>query len=831
MSNFPPQLSSGRAIGWHTKQEDAILAMERSKATILAKWGNFHFTSFSDQDEFLDFISECKEEERQFFEVLMAGKPQLMFADLDGAGLSITRVELYEEWEILMKQVFNDTGLTFKPSNVRLLNSTGDKISGHWSYLGLSFKNSEEQKEFWLYVDFIIERDYPKLCFLRKRADEKLELMNVLDIAVYSKNRAMRTIYSHKGGSDRVLKPCKVKSGKILSLKQYNPIDYLIYAPVATEFYDLKIPKFEKLKHKYLTQDDIQKLILQYVPNVEISEVSGRMFKLRNVGTRVCIINGEENLTDNSYVIWRRDGLYFGCHDSGCNGHMKKICELAIEQSAKKYTIDDFRTMASECKTFKDRVKLESLIVDWMNKKYCLVKANKTFIVEEFIDVDEDDKLCKGTKYKDIKSFLTDFSNKILLTKLPPEETEGHKADVKCNVINTPNTWLCHPNRYEVDKIIFDPKMFYDNSPQSKNYYNLFTGFEISKDDVADIQVPDNFEEHPFFAHILKRWCSGDKQVYNVVLNVFAHILQKPWEKLQMSIILKSTMRTGKGIPLQIFKKIIGNQYFFQPSNSNQVLGNFNGQMRNCLVCFMDEMVWGGDKEKAGTIKKLATETVNYINDKFAPIIKVKNIANLFMASNEEWVVPAGATEQRWLVLNVDDELAICSKPLKNKIVKEILDIDIHQLAKFFYDRDLKGWSHRETINTAGLREQKIQSLSYIHRWWLNCLNKRIIPDDVDGICSMVNGNFGCFAEKDIIYKFAEKDIKDKHINETKFWLEMKRVIGDEYKIKRKMVDGTRKYFVNIPSVDVCRKRWGELYNDEDWQWDDDDCADECKES
>ena len=227
--------------------------------------------------------------------------------------------------------------------------------------------------------------------------------------------------------------------------------------------------------------------------------------------------------------------------------------------------------------------------------------------------------------------------------------------------------------------------MFYDNSPQSKNYYNLFTGFEISKDDVKEIQVPDNFEEHPFFAHIFKRWCSGDKQVYNAVLNVFAHILQKPWEKLQISIILKSTMRTGKGIPLQIFKRIIGNQYFFQPSNSNQVLGNFNGQMRNCLVCFMDEMVWGGDKEKAGTIKKLATETVNYINDKFAPIIKVKNIANLFMASNEEWVVPAGATEQRWLVLNVDDELAICSKPMKNKIVKEILDIDIKQLAKFFY--------------------------------------------------------------------------------------------------------------------------------------------------
>ena len=65
--------------------------------------------------------------------------------------------------------------------------------------------------------------------------------MNVLDIGVYSKNRAMRTIYSHKGGSDRVLKPCKIKNGKINYIQQYNPQDYLIFTPDATEFYDLKI--------------------------------------------------------------------------------------------------------------------------------------------------------------------------------------------------------------------------------------------------------------------------------------------------------------------------------------------------------------------------------------------------------------------------------------------------------------------------------------------------------------------------------------------------------------------------------------------------------------
>ena len=818
MTDSPPSKKT-----WFKKQEDAL---EASEGDILVKWGNFHFTTFKDQEDFMEYILECSEDERQFFEVLKADRPQRMFADLDGEGLAITREQLYALWGKLMIRVFDDVGLTFKKKNVRILNSTGDKISAHWSYLGLSFRNSEEQKVFWKYVEHIIEQSYSDLCFLRTRADNKMELMTVLDIAVYSKNRAMRTIYSHKSGSPRVLMPCKIREGEIKEIQYADPLDYLIYEPDATEYYDLKIPKFEKVRNKFLTKDDIHKLILQHVPNTEISEVSGRMFKLKNVGTRVCIINGEENEGDNSYVVWRRDGLYFACHDVGCEGQMKKICELGSPvQVDKTLTIESFRQMASTCITYDRRKEIEEMLVAWMNERFVLVKANKTFIVEEFVDIDEDDNLCKGVKYKDIKSFLTDFSNKVLKTKLPPEEIEENKHDKNLvfNMISPAQLWLSHPLRREVDKIIFDPKMYFDKPAHQHRYYNLFDGFEISKDDVKDVVVPDDIEEHAFFQHILKRWCKGNKQSYNVVLNMFAHILQKPWEKLQISLILKSTMRTGKGIPLQKYKKIIGGKYFFQPSKVEQVLGSFNGQMKNCLVCFMDEMCWGGDKEKAGTIKKLVTESVNYINEKYTPTIRVKNLANQFMASNEDWVVPAGATEQRWVVLNVDDELATCPKPEKKKIIQDILSLDDRIYARFLYDRDISNWNHRETVNTDGLREQKIQSLPAIHKWWLTCLNKCVIPDEEDNIWND-DGNFGTFVDKDLTYARAEKTLRDKHMNETKFWMEMKRIIGQNYKTKRLMKNKIRRHYIYIPSLEICRSRWMELYNDDGWNWENDDC-------
>jgi hypothetical protein len=799
---------------WYKTQAEALKSMTEQQHSILVKKGDYEFGSFGDQEAFIDYIEECKPVDRIFYEVLIANHPQRMFSDIDGEGLSITREEVYQQWEKLMSEVLSICGLAkYNVNKVKLLNSTGDKISGHWSYLpgDRVFRNSSEQKKFWQYVEHVIEDKYFDLCFTKKRADGKTELRTVLDISVYNNNRAMRTIYSHKEGSSRVLMPVRLRNGKLKTLKNVNPQDYLIYVEPysATEFFEPKIPPYTKLKKSYKKQESIEELILKSVPNVEVSELTGRLFKLKTVGTRKCILGGETNETDNCFVIWKRDGLYFGCHDSECEGKLKKIQELAKPMDALPAgaTLVDLRQMALKCKTFEQRRTLIDACVAWFNRTHCLIKANKTFVLEEFKDIDEDDEYTVGIKYKDLKSVVVDFSNKNLTTSLTDAEIEKHKKVLGPNpqTVSTYGEWIKHVNRREVDKIIFDPKIYYNPTPDSKRFYNLFDGFEISRESVKNVQIEDDFEDQAFFDHLLQRWCSGDFKAYNIVLNVFAHILQKPWEKLNISVILRSTERTGKGLPINIFKRIIGSKYFFQPSNPKQVLGDFNSGMKSCLFLFLDEMVWGGDKEKAGTLKKLVTESSNYINEKFAPVIKVKNNSMVFMASNEDWVVPAGATEQRWLVLNVSDELATCPKPQKNKIVSDIRSIDIRMLAKFLYDRDLAGWSHRETVNTQGLRDQKIQSLSAIRRWWLDELHNE-------------NLRFNTWTNKKSLYQSYQEESADKrHMTERKFWIDMKHILGKDFRQKRVMEMGARKLKILLPSIERCRERWRELYNDEGW--------------
>jgi hypothetical protein len=295
-----------------------------------------------------------------------------MFADLDGEGLSVSRVELLDKWEKLMQQVFVDVGMDYKANRVRWLQSSGEKISYHWSY-NESFKNCDDQKLFWKYVEHVIERDYSELCFLRTRADDKMELMTVLDISVYSKERAFRTYNSTKQGCDRVLKPIRFKDGKIKRISNFEPLEYLVYDPEATTFLELEIPVFEKIKNRFLTQDDILKLVYKHVPNTKLYDTVGRMFKLKNDGIRMCIINGEENTTDNSYVIWRRDGLYFGCHDAGCEGCLKAIVKFDSVQQTKQsnsfdftdpYTYQSFQNQFKE-HNFKSYEDLKQTMMAW----------------------------------------------------------------------------------------------------------------------------------------------------------------------------------------------------------------------------------------------------------------------------------------------------------------------------------------------------------------------------------------------------------------------------------------------------------------------------------
>ena len=812
MISSPPKTKK-----WYKKQEDA-LAPENSRGEILVKWGNYHFTTFFAQDEFVEFIEETPENDRHFYEVLSEGRGQRMFADLDGEGLSINSTQLLVSWQELMIKIFAHMRLIYDKQKVRILKSRGEKISFHWSYLE-SFKNSDDQKLFWKYVEHVIENEHPDLCFLRTRADGKMELMNVLDISVYSKNRAFRTYWSTKEGSDRVLEPIKFRNGEFKPIKNFNPFDYLILDVEATTFLNLKIPAFTKLKNKYLTQDDIQKIIKEHVPNTVIGDISGRMFKLKNDGTRTCIINGEENTGDNSYVIWRRSGLYFGCHDSACEGQLKQIAQFDNVCSSKT-NWDSLKKQAKEADTDESVQQATSDVFQYMNSLYTAVlEGSRVIVVYNKKKQDCDTNDITGETENQVIMMTKDSLRDILASKCLT--TGLFDADKKKYVvINAFEVWWRSFWRREREGIIFQPYPEGESPPKSaKNGYNLWDGYAVQRKHCTKVSTA-TLENSPTLQHLFKRWCLGDEKVYKFLMGWIASTIQKPHVKLHSAVVVKGKEGALKGQIMEMIGKIIGEKYFFQPSSSEEILGGYNSSMSGKKIIFLDECVWGGDKAKAGILKKLITEERYTVKTKFLPDYVLKNVMNLIMASNEEWCVPAGTHARRYLVLDLLNELSGIGNKTE-QIIKTIVDEinskdGLLSLAKTLYTWDLSDFNDRRPPQTDGLRTQKIHTFSPCQRFIYNALNEGAIGETP----------FDSYVKKSDLFDAFKNDTRDKHMAQKIFWNNVAEMIGGDFtKTLPRKINGVSMRCIKLPSIEDARNAFRRYIGDDDWAFDEIVCG------
>jgi hypothetical protein len=148
--------------------------------------------------------------------------------------------------------------------------------------------------------------------------------------------------------------------------------------------------------------------------------------------------------------------------------------------------------------------------------------------------------------------------------------------------------------------------------------------------------------------------CGHRPEINSWVLAWMARLCQDPGgDRPGTAIVLRSEAKgTGKSSFANIFGSIFGPHYI-QLTSSLQIVGRFNSHLQGKVLAFADEASWGGDRNAEGVLKNLITEPYANIELKGRDLIRVRNHINLIFASNSTWVVPAGAGERRFLVLDV----------------------------------------------------------------------------------------------------------------------------------------------------------------------------------
>jgi hypothetical protein len=340
--------------------------------------------------------------------------------------------------------------------------------------------------------------------------------------------------------------------------------------------------------------------------------------------------------------------------------------------------------------------------VEALNKEYALVKVGSQAAI--FQENPAARLVEHQVRMLGIDTFKTWFCNRF---------TEIRGRDGKIKRITWAHAWLTSRDRRQYQGIEFFPDA--QNAPGSPHYLNLWSGFSVLPAPQPDRRKYKTFRDHP-----LQNVCSGDERLFSWVFGFFAHMAQRPRERLGIALVLRGKMGTGKTKVGEIIGSLWPRHYFLV-DDPRYVTGQFNAHMASCLLLQADEAVWAGDKAAEGRLKGLITAPMQQIEAKGIDPIRLANHVRLVMTSNEEWVVPAGKDERRFAVLDVDARCAQ-NHGYFAEMDAEMAAGGLSHLLGDLLGFDLASIDLRNAPRTDALLEQKIRSLTSVDSWWFERL-------------------------------------------------------------------------------------------------------------
>ena len=201
--------------------------------------------------------------------------------------------------------------------------------------------------------------------------------------------------------------------------------------------------------------------------------------------------------------------------------------------------------------------------------------------------------------------------------------------------------WLMHRDRREyLGGVVFKP-----GQEVRGDQYNLWRGFCVEPTEGTWGAGWDGYRQH-----LLTDVCGGDERIFWWLIGWMAHRVQRPWEVPQSAIVLIGERGDGKSSVFKILGRLFGRHYM-TITNPRQLLGNFNAHLIDKVLVLADEAVWGGDKTNEGILKVMISEDKRVIEIKGKDAFEVDNCTAYGICSNNDWVVPVGRQERRFLIL------------------------------------------------------------------------------------------------------------------------------------------------------------------------------------
>jgi hypothetical protein len=274
--------------------------------------------------------------------------------------------------------------------------------------------------------------------------------------------------------------------------------------------------------------------------------------------------------------------------------------------------------------------------------------------------------------------------------------------------------WAKHPQRRKYAGIIFRP----DTAEVVDGRLNLWRGWGVE---------PAKGDWSLMMRHIVAVLAAGDEASATYILNWLAWAVQHPAERAQVALVFKGGRGTGKGTVGNAMCRIFG-QHATHISSVEHLAGRFNAHLRDACLLFADEAYWPGDKRDEGTLKRLITEPTLFIEAKGRDGVTAENMLHVMMASNSDWIVPAGEHERRYAIFQVSEE----KRQDESWFTPLYEQLENGGYAAMLYDllrRDLGDWHPRRIPFNDALLQQQVRNLEPLDAWVLELFETGELPE------------------------------------------------------------------------------------------------------
>jgi Mesyanzhinovviridae DNA primase len=364
--------------------------------------------------------------------------------------------------------------------------------------------------------------------------------------------------------------------------------------------------------------------------------------------------------------------------------------------------------------------------------------------------------------------------------------------------------WLTHPQRRSYESVIFAPGREFPGS------YNLWTGFAVD---------PKPGKCELYLAHVKENICSGNEEHYHYVLGWMALAVQRPGEQGHTALVLQGDQGTGKGKFATTFGSLFG-RHFMAVTHGDHLVGKFNSHLRDCVVLFGDEAFYAGDKKHEGMLKVLITEQLLMTEKKGVDASPGRNYTHLILASNNEWVIPAGENERRYFMIRVSNNQRQ-NNTYFAAIDREMDNGGREALLHFLMHYDLRGFNVRDVPKTEALQSQKEWTFDPVEEWWYSKLQDGEIFDGEGWPAAIPRANI-----RESLVTYTKAYGASLRSSATRLGSFLKKVLPPDWDMGSGKLKGTHNVIGEdgepvqvtnpngyvLPPLEACRESWERLF-------------------